>query len=255
MQEHLDVQLIAYTKLNEAVLPNLSLQSTDQGATLSAIAASQCYNAGHYNLKEADFSVDKVLTKRVAASGHTSILEHASASFLITGVSRALSHQLVRHRIASYTQQSQRYTDQSSFGYIVPVTIKSVPKAFKYYVTVMDNLQRSYVELLDIMCKNGYKKEEIQQDVRYILPNACSTQIVMTMNYRELGDFLGKRMCTRAQREIRIMAGRMMSLLHDIEPEIFGHTGIFKGAKCYNQGYCDEGKSCGLTPRLQDLYK
>lgn len=247
MKLKFDVKLIAYTKLNEEELPNLSLSSIDQGATLSSIAASQCYSAGKYDLSEADFSVNPELTQKVAESGHTSILEHASASFLITGVSRALSHQLVRHRLASYTQQSQRYTDQSSFDFVVPPSIESTPEAYMIYCEYMEQTQAAYQQLLDIMVKNGYKKEKIQQDIRFILPNAATTQLVMTMNYRELGHFLGERMCTRAQWEIRNLASRIFELMSAKEPLVFGK--IFKGAKCYNLGFCPEKKSCGLTPK------
>lgn len=251
MKLKFDVKLIAYTRLNEEELPNLSLLSTNQGAALSSIAASQCYSAGKYLLSEADFSTDPELTQKVAESGHTSILEHASASFLITGVSRALSHQLVRHRLASYTQQSQRYTDQSNFEYVVPPSIQNTPEAYAIYVEYMKNTQETYKRLLDIITQknHAYKKTAVQQDIRFILPNAATTQLVMTMNYRELGHFLSERMCTRAQWEIRNLASKIFDLMIAKEPLVFSPRGIFKGSKCYNLGYCPEKKSCGLKPK------
>ena len=251
MQQNLSVKLIAHTILDSIQYKNL-YGDCDQGNLLSSIAAAQCYNPGIYDTDRE--LVDEDLTQRVASSGHTSILEHGSASFLISGVSRVLSHQLVRHRIASYTQQSQRYTDQSDFEFIVPPTIAKVPEAYEYYLHFMKQTQEGYKTLLDIMERNGYKKKDIQQDVRFILPNACSTQLVMTMNFREFGDFLGKRMCTRAQWEIRRLANEIFGILSQYEPKIFGPNGVFKGPKCLNQGYCDEGRRCcGKMKTLQEL--
>lgn len=250
MQRTLSVSLIAHTALDTLNYPDL-YGDYDQGNLLSSIAAAQCYHPGTYDIKSE--TVDGELTQRVASSGHTSILEHGSASFLISGVSRVLSHQLVRHRIASYTQQSQRYTDQSNFDFIIPPSIEKVPEAKEYYLKHMSQVQDGYKTLLDIMERNGYKKKDIQQDVRFILPNACSTQLVMTMNYRELGDFLGKRMCTRAQWEIRYLAYAIFNIISRYE-SIFGLNGIFKGPKCLNQGYCDEGnRCCGKMKTLQEL--
>lgn len=247
METTLNVKLIARTTVfDDTYLPN-------QGAILSTYASKQCYSGNEFELDKETIQAKKDkrytdLITKVAASGHLSVLEHGSASFLITGVSRALSHQLVRHRLASYTQQSQRYTNMEDFSYIVPDSIKKIPEAHETYKQLMEQINTSYKKLEEYMLNadvNNYK-----EDIRFILPNACTTQLVMTMNYRELGDFLSKRMCTRAQWEIRTLAKKIFDIMNNVEPKLFGPIGIFKGAKCKNVGFCTEVKTCGKKKRL-----
>lgn len=226
----------------------------DSSSIVIHAATSQCYHHGDFDFQEQygyEFpEPDTNLIKRVAKSGHTSILEHASASFHISGVSRALSHQLVRHRIASYTQQSQRYVNMEDFQVVTPETILNNPIALQEYNKVIIAIRKAYQKITKALIDNGTPSKSAKEDARYILPNGCTTQLVMTMNYRELGDFLGKRMCTRAQWEIREMAGYIFDIMSEIEPAIFGKDGVFKGVKCFNQGYCNEEFSCGLMKKL-----
>jgi thymidylate synthase (FAD) len=184
----------------------------------------------------------KKFLKRVMALGHLSVIEHASFTFSISGVSRACTHQLVRHRIASYTQQSQRYVkfEENEVECIVPPTIKG-DKRDKFMAT-MKELAKSYKELLD----SGVPAE----DARYLLPNAATTQIFVTMNARELMHFFGLRCCTRAQWEIRDMSNKMLAEVRKVAPTIFEAA----GPNCVLMGYCPEGRnSCGLYPTKEQV--
>lgn len=232
----------------------------DDIITISA-AAKQCYNKkfnyskfySEYDNNE-KIKIENFIT-RIANSGHTSILEHASASFLITGVSRALTHQLVRHRIASYTQQSQRYVDMSNLEYVIPPTIKNCKdkSVLEDYKNFMKLVEQEYKNITVKLINAGLPENKVREDARFILPNATCSNIVMTMNYRELGDFLGKRMCMRAQWEIRKMATKIFDILSVQSPSIFGKNAIYRGAKCNNLEYCNESKSCGKYPSLKQL--
>lgn len=137
----------------------------------------------------------KTFTNMLLSSGHESVLEHASATFKISEVSRSLTHQLVRHRVASYSQKSQRYCKEKRFGYIVPQVILDEEHLELAYDRYMKKAQDFYNELLD----SGVKPE----DARYVLPEACHTEIVMTANFREWRHFLKLRLSKRAQQEIR----------------------------------------------------
>lgn len=225
-------------------------------------AAKQCYNSSfnyneHFNSYDGEHLDDyELFIQRVAASGHTSILEHASASFLITGVSRALSHQLVRHRLASYTQQSQRYvniTENEGLQYIIPPSIASNDTALKMFNTEIRSIQQKYDHIVNELIKSGLSEQRAREDARFILPNATATNLVMTMNYRELGDFLGKRMCTRAQWEIRELANKIFNIMSELSPCVFGPKGVYKGPKCKTLGYCNEHRSCGIARTLSDI--
>jgi thymidylate synthase (FAD) len=201
-----------------------------------AAAARLCYApVGAAELLEtmSDAAVRKVL-KTIITSGHTSALEHASYSFAIDGVSRALTHQLVRHRLASYNQQSQRYvsyTDEPAF--IVPPEVAADPVASAAFLDSCAASFIAYRSLLD----SGVPAE----DARYLLPNAMETKIVVTMNIRELLHFFELRCCKRAQWEIRELALSMLQLAEPTAPYIF----MDAGASC-RRGPCREGKmTCG----------
>jgi thymidylate synthase (FAD) len=152
--------------------------------------------------------------KRIVNRGHESVLEHAVFSFRIEGVSRALTHQLVRHRIASYSQRSQRYVDEGEFDYITPPAIKDNENAEKIFKDIMLKSEEAYKELRGM--------EIHKQDARYVLPNAVETKIIVTMNARSLRNFLSLRMKKDAQWEIRDLACRMYDLVHELAPQIFG---------------------------------
>jgi thymidylate synthase (FAD) len=172
--------------------------------------------------------------RTILASGHLSALEHASYTFAIDGVSRALTHQLVRHRLASYNQQSQRYvTYAEDPEFITPPDVKVDPEARAVYDEATSAAFAAYRRLLDL----GMAAE----DARYVLPNAMETKIVVTMNIRELLHFFELRCCKRAQWEIRELALEMLALVMPTAPYIF----IDAGASCL-RGACREGAmTCG----------
>lgn len=152
------------------------------------------------------------LIQKLKEWGHLSPLEHVSFTFLVSGISRACSHQLVRHRLASYSQQSQRYVSESNFEYVTPPSVDNDEKQ-KIFHDTMDLIRQQYQRLVAL----GVKKE----DARYVLPNACGTSLVVTMNARELLHFFELRLHRSAQWEIREMAGRMLALAHERAPTIF----------------------------------
>lgn len=203
-----------------------------------AVAASArlCYApVGAAELLESmsDEAVRRVL-KTVIESGHTSTLEHASYTFAIDGVSRTLTHQLVRHRLASYNQQSQRYVRYDAEPvFIEPPSVAADPAAHELFASASAAAFEAYGKLLDA----GVPAE----DARYLLPNAMETKIVVTMNVRELLHFFELRCCKRAQWEIRDLALAMLELAKPTAPYIF----LDAGAAC-RRGPCSEGKmTCG----------
>lgn len=201
-----------------------------------ATAARLCYApVGASELMETmtEAQVDKVLNT-ILGSGHFSTLEHASFTFAIDGVSRALTHQLVRHRLASYNQQSQRYVKYNDgIETIKPASIKENPQADAVFDQAISAATDAYKKLLDM----GIPAE----DARFLLPNAAETKIVVTMNARELLHFFNHRCCNRAQWEIREMAWKMVELVKPLAPRVFAKA----GAPCI-AGPCPEGKmACG----------
>ena len=214
---------------------------------LTALGARLCYAGG---------DIDSLLTKiaskdqtafveKIMSMGHESVLEHVSFTFLCEGVSRVLLAQLTRHRLASYSVQSQRYVSyKDGFGYIIPPAIKALgEEAVSRYEWQMAQMQNWYEEW-QTQLGNGEKSNE---DARFVLPNACETRILLTMNARELRHFFSMRMCNRAQWEIREMANQMFKLCYDTAPAIFRDA----GPACL-RGTCPEGsKSCGSGPLLR----
>lgn len=201
-----------------------------------AVAARLCYApVGAAELME-EMSAEAIrrVLRTIIESGHTSTLEHATYTFAIDGVSRAMTHQLVRHRLASYNQQSQRYvsyTDDPSF--IVPPAVDADPESRQAFLGACASAFLSYREAIEA----GIEPE----DARYLLPNAMETKIVVTMNVRELLHFFELRCCKRAQWEIREVALRMLELAEPTAPYIF----LDAGASC-RRGPCREGKmTCG----------
>ncbi|WP_165061560.1 MULTISPECIES: FAD-dependent thymidylate synthase [unclassified Adlercreutzia] len=208
-----------------------------------ATAARLCYApVGAAELMETmpEDRVKSVLTT-IMESGHFSTLEHASFTFAIDGVSRALTHQLVRHRLASFNQQSQRYVKfKDGLSRIKPQSVADVPEADELFENVMEVVVDAYSRMLEL----GIPAE----DARFILPNAVETKIVVTMNARELLHFFELRCCNRAQWEIRELAHKMLQLVKPVAPFIF----MDAGAPCVRSG-CVEGKmSCGDPyPRIK----
>jgi len=219
------------------------LDYTPEPERVVAMAARLCYSAaGAEELSErlSDEQVQKMVKKMVKL-GHGSTLEHASFTFGIEGVSRVLTHQLVRHRIASYDQQSQRYVAAHGFQYITPPSIAENPQAKARFDRVIADIRAAYDELKEMGVP--------QEDARYVLANATETKILVTMNARTLMHFFNLRCCYRAQWEIREMAYKMLEAVKQVAPTLFHNA----GASCVNTGRCPEGEmTCG---RLAEMLK
>lgn len=218
------------------------LEYTPDPERVVAMSARLCYSrVGASELAE-KMSVKQVesLVSKIIDLGHYSTLEHVSFTFAIEGISRVLTHQLVRHRIASYSQQSQRYVKEDAFEYIIPGSIADKPAAKARYEQLMADIQSAY---------NDFNKMGVhQEDARYILPGATESKIVVTMNARSLLNFFQLRCCMRAQWEIRALAQTMLSEVKKVAPLLFAKA----GATCISHGYCSEGEySCGLLERLK----
>lgn len=228
------------------------LAHTPDALSLVYAAFRQCYHAGFVGdmwprLLAGEISREQQaeLVARVMESGHDSPIEHASFTFAMEGISRALSHQLVRHRIASYSQQSQRYVDGSQFQYILPPAIASIPAARRRFEAFMDVVGAAYRDIKTLLEADG-RGDKAHEDARFVLPQAAETRLVVTMNCRSLLNFFEHRCCMRAQWEIRHVAERMLALCRDVLPEVFQAA----GAPCERLGSCPEGSKfcCGRYP-------
>ena len=222
------------------------LDYTPEPERVVAMAARLCYSAvGAEELSER-LSDDKVreMVEKMVSLGHASTIEHVSFTFGIEGVSRVLTHQLVRHRIASYDQQSQRYVAAHGFQYVTPHTIEENPAAKEKYDALLSKIRKTYDELIEL----GIPKE----DARYVLANAAETKILVTMNARSLLHFFNLRCCNRAQWEIREMANLMLAEVQKVAPTLFKNA----GATCVNTGRCPEGNmGCGKFSEMIKLRK
>lgn len=223
------VQLLTYTPDPEQVV---------------AAAARLCYS---------DSSIEKLLgqapeqaarlLQKILELGHLSVLEHASFTFGIEGISRSCSHQLVRHRVASFSQQSQRYVSHDQpFTTVTPDSIAELPVLSERFTEHMQRTHELYRDLMEA----GVPAE----DARFVLPNAASTKLVMTMNVRELHHFFRLRCCRRAQWEIRAMAREMLRLARQASPLLFAGA----GPACLS-GSCSEGTmTCGAILTVREEY-
>ena len=224
----MNIELVAYTPEPESVCN---------------LGAHVCVS---YDMPELD--EDLKALGHALSSGHESVLEHASFTFAIEGISRACSHQLVRHRMASYSQQSQRYVNLEEVDFVMPESIRD--KEGLWYEVGKGTFTTSevYAELMDYISKL-YSRMIIagipEEDARYILPNACKTNIIVTMNARELKHFLSLRLCTRAQWEIRQLAEKMLDCVREVAPTLFEDA----GPRCKAIGFCPESKGCGRMPK------
>ena len=201
----------------------------------AAHAALTCYSEKVPEREEMTKEKIEEILGKIKDSGHHSVIEHASFTFAIKEVSRTLTHQLVRHRLASYSQQSQRYVDIESFDPVVPDTIKENDEAKEKFDDLMEEVKDTYTELKEI-------DDVPLEDARFVLPNATKSNIIVTMNARELWHFFSLRCCKRAQWEIRDMANRMLELVREEAPIIFEEA----GAPCV-RGPCTESEEffCG----------
>lgn len=229
---------------------------------LIATAAKLCYSNSDVENLSNGLTDEKVKSfiEMLMNLGHESPLEHVSFTFAVEGISRACSHQLVRHRIASYSQKSQRYVNETQFEYVVPPAIENLPVAKDVFNDTMDMLQGAY-DVLTNLLGNHYindcgmdEKDAIKkanEDARFVLPNACETSIFVTMNIRSLFNFFKHRCCNRAQWEIRELAEEMYKLCMSVAPNIFKHA----GPRCFTNNACPEGKmSCGKFMEMKNKY-
>jgi len=205
-------------------------------------AARTCYSADMpiniYNSSDDEEKMLKLI-ERVVGSGHYSVIEHIQVTFAISNVSRACTHQLVRHRHMSFSQKSQRYVkEKGQFDFIIPPTIDRDPELKAKFVDFMDEISKKYLEFTEA----GIPAE----DARAVLPNACATSIVASLNLREMIHIANLRLCSRAQYEIRMMVKAMCDELINVEPWLKPYL----VPKCESLGFCDEDKSCGRKPKL-----
>jgi len=227
----LKVKLLRYTADPELLCGTAALTSTKSGSP------SEIFD-------RMDSDKAKRIIKRVTGYGHVSVIEHASFTFSIEGVSRAMTHQLVRHRVASYTQQSQRYVTYNTLEkYVTPASIADKTEAKELFKETLERISKTYNKLLNL----GIPKE----DARFILPNACKTNIIVTMNARELCHFFNLRCCVRAQWEIREAATEMLKQVKKVAPVLFENS----GPSCIELGYCPEGKMKPPECNIQEIKK
>ena len=249
----LKVSLIAHTPEPEKVV---------------AAAAKLCYSNAHIDDLLAGLTPEKSreFVQRLAKMGHESPTEHVSFTFAIEGVSRALLAQITRHRIASYSVQSQRYVRLDQFDYVTPPEVESDPEALTAFQQAMAEENENYKRIAAIL-KDGHirrmmaegmdeqtatkKAEKLAiEDARLVLPNACDTKMIVTMNARSLQNFFHHRCCERAQWEIRALADEMLKLVYPIAPALFAVA----GPNCV-KGPCTEGPmTCGRIVAVREKY-
>jgi thymidylate synthase (FAD) len=236
----------------EAKLNVVLLRHTPEPEEVVAMAAKLCYSpAGMDELREKISSGDQAgFVDKLTAVGHLSPFEHVSFSFGIEGISRACSHQLVRHRVASYSQQSQRYVREERFDYVIPPSIRQDPALAAEFEKCMAAAQANYTGVLKRLEELGCMGEAGRQDARYLLPNATETKIVVTMNARELLHFFRVRTCNRAQWEIREMAERMLALVKKTAPALFSKA----GPGCLWAACPEGGMTCGKIEAVRKKF-
>ncbi|MFZ3089435.1 MAG: FAD-dependent thymidylate synthase [Nitrospirota bacterium] len=249
--------------MGEAKLKVVLLRYTPEPEAVVAMAAKLCYSPSDVeSLKEKIEAKDqKEFIKRLVKMGHMSPVEHISFTFGIEGISRACSHQLVRHRLASYSQQSQRYVSEKgqgtsgkgqelTFDYVIPPSIAKDDDARMAFERFMADAQKTYDLLIEKLNEKGITGEAANQDARFVLPNAAETKIVVTMNAREMLHFFNVRCCERAQWEIREMAFLMLQEAKKAAPDIFEKA----GPGCL-YAPCPEGEMyCGKIKEVREKF-
>ncbi len=234
-----------------------------------ASAAKLCYSSATIKDLRDGLTDEKVssFVDMLAEIGHASPIEHASFTFGIEGVSRSFLAQMTRHRIASYSVKSQRYVKEGSFEFVTPPEIAADSEALEIYKKSMADAQAAYDRIAEILTakhtktfENAGKDEKTAarlaskkaiEDARFVLPNACETKMVVTMNARSLLNFFEHRCCNRAQWEIQEVANQMLKIVYDLAPDIFKKA----GPPCL-YGPCPEGNmSCGKANEIKEFYK
>ncbi|MGI6030924.1 MAG: FAD-dependent thymidylate synthase [Eubacteriales bacterium] len=233
-----------------------------------ACGAKMCYSASGVQEIREGLTPEKVdsFLQMLAELGHGSVFEHAYFTFGIEGVSRSLLAQLTRHRIASYSVKSQRYVREGQFQFVIPPEIDAIPQARERFLQAMEEDQRAYDELTEILRTKHLQRlleegipekratsmaeKQAIEDARFVLPNACETKLVMTINARSLFNFFQERCCNRAQWEIRALAMEMLRLVREVAPTIFANA----GPACL-RGDCPEGKmTCGKVKEVRERF-
>ena len=212
------------------------LAHTPNPERVIALAGKLCYSPvgiDELNDKISDEQVEKFITK-LSDMGHMSPFEHASFTFAIEGISRNCSHQIVRHRLASFSQQSQRYVRMKG-EYVVPPYIYWHEELLLEFNHALEDADKAYNKLVEGLMRYGRTEKEAIEDARYILPSACTTKMEVTMNVRELLHFFKQRCCKRAQWEIREVAKEMLKQCREVSPILFKNA----GAPCST---CTEGE-------------
>ena len=249
------------------MLVTLIAHTNDPEKTIAA-AAKLCYSDAHIETLLDGLTPEKTAAflQKLNDFGHASPIEHASFTFGIEGVSRTFLAQVTRHRIASFSVQSQRYVRLDDFRYVVPPEIEAIPEAKAAFLASMEEDARRYLDLAHkleeghtarLMAEGMPEKQarakaskQANEDARFVLPNACETKMVVTMNARSLQNFFHLRCCNRAQWEIRQLAEEMLRLVYPVAPHIFRTA----GPACVS-GPCPEGKMCcGRTAEVRARY-
>ncbi len=244
------------------------LSHTPEPEKTIAAAAKLCYSSSGIDALLDKLTPEKAaeFVEMLAGLGHESPIEHVSFTFGIEGVSRALLAQITRHRMASYSVQSQRYVKENQFGYVIPPEVEAIPEAKAEFLAAMESAAAHYDKLAAILAEKHLpgllktSQSEAQaksqaeklaiEDARFVLPNACETKMIVTMNARSLYNFFRHRCCNRAQWEIHELADRMLQLVHAVAPTLFGAA----GPGCVAAA-CPEGKmTCGKSVAVRDRY-
>ncbi len=242
---------------------------TPEPEKIIAAAAKLCYASGDIETLLDGLNEEKTnsFLEMLTNIGHESPIEHISFTFGIEGVSRALLAQITRHRIASFSVQSQRYVEEKNFEFVTPPEIQNDSKAIRIFNEQMENSINAYNKLADILKEKHYNQfisegidektasakaqKKAIEDARFVLPNACDTKMILTMNARSLLNFFKLRCCKRAQWEIKAVADEMLKLCCQVAPVVFKNA----GPSCL-RGKCPEGRmSCGKPDEIKALYK
>lgn len=244
------------------------LTHTSNPERMVAAAAKLCYSGTTIDelMDGLDDEKNAAFVEMLAGLGHESPIEHASFTFAIEGVSRALLAQITRHRIASFSVQSQRYVEANGFAGVVPPAVADSPEAHAVFEGAMRHAEQAYRDIAGILLEKHEralldtgeppksaraKAEKLAiEDARFVLPNACETKMIVTMNARSLLNFFRLRCCNRAQWEIRAVADRMLALVRGAAPSLFAKA----GPPCL-RGACGEGRmSCGRIDDVRTRY-
>ena len=245
------------------------LAYTPDADKLVAAAAKLCYAQSDIDSLLDNLTPEKTeaFLDKLMSLGHESPVEHASFTFGIEGVSRTLLAQLTRHRIASFSVQSQRYVSKSGFSYVTPPEIEQCPEAKEVYLANMRRCAEDYDALRNLLIEKHTKtfmaegksleaaksmaEKKANEDARFVLPGACDTRIIMTMNTRSLYNFFRLRCCNRAQWEIREMAWLMLEQVQKVSPLLFRNA----GPACVSGACSEAGMTCGKAREVRAYQK